>query len=599
MTLITTKTAANLLNVSVRAVELQVKRGIYKYEYIAGPGRGGRQLRIALESLPQAAQDRYHGIKKERKEEELSKFSNDQLHEANEKKGCVLEYWRSGLSPEDFVARRNADGYYSPITVGQLYAWQRIIKNGGDLAELVDQRGGRQRRGKTSIPEDAWEYFYSLYMTQQERTVTWCYRQTKIFFPDIPSEKTFQRRVKTIPPYALLYYRKGETAFRDALPSMVRSRSDIESNDIWFSDHHLFDVFVRNSKGKVCRPWLTAFFDARSNMLVGALIREEYPNSTAVKQCFRIAAEQYGLPNEVYFDNGKDYRSASFNQEYPQSLVRQLGIGSIYATAYHGQAKTVERFFGTMERQFGRMWNTYAGSDAKKRPECMRTSNKKIAEIAPSMEEFVTAFFLWVQEYHNTPSRGNDMHGQTPQQVYNANLSCRRVVGDLDALRLLCGNTVQRTVRKNGIELLNNFYYNDKLLAHVGQKVTALYDPENIDVVAVFDAENNAICWAKAKLVSPFRHTTESDYREAAKQKKVAWAQVRAAQPVVSHSIQELITKKQLEEIGMEPPNVTEQVKVTPQTSRNVEVLNAERALKDDGPSISEILMNSYMKKGG
>ena len=86
MTLITTKTAANLLNVSVRAVELRVKRGVYKYEYIEGPGRGGRQLRIALESLPQAAQDRYRGIEKEGQEEELSKFSNDQLHAANEKK---------------------------------------------------------------------------------------------------------------------------------------------------------------------------------------------------------------------------------------------------------------------------------------------------------------------------------------------------------------------------------------------------------------------------------------------------------------------------------------------------------------------------------
>lgn len=590
---------AALMCCSESTIKRRIRNREFEISYIPGAGRGGKQLRIPLESLPQSLQEKYYGIEKERQEEELSKFRNDQLHAANEKKGCVLEYWRSGLSPEEFVARRNADGYYSPITVGQLYAWQRIIKNGGDLAELVDQRGGRQRRGTTSIPEAAWNYFYSLYMTQQKRTIIWCYRQTKVFFPDIPSEKAFQRRVKAIPPYALLYYRKGETAFRDAQPSMIRSRCDIASNDIWFSDHHLFDVFVRNSKGKVCRPWMTAFFDARSNMLVGALIREEYPNSTAVKQCFRIAAEQYGLPNEVYFDNGKDYRSESFSQEYPQSLVRQLGIGSIYATAYHGQAKTVERFFGTMEMQFGRMWNTYAGSDAKKRPECMRVSNKKIAEIAPSMEEFVTAFFQWVQEYHNTPSRGNDMNGQTPQQVYNANLSCRRVVGDTDALRLLCGNTVQRTVRKNGIELLNNFYYNDKLLAYVGQKVTALYDPENIDVVAVFDAENNAICWAKAKLISPFRHTTESDYREAAKQKKAAWAQVRAAQPVVTHSIQELIARKQMEEISMEPPDVAEQVKVTPQTSRNVAVLNAERTPPDDGPSISEILMNSYMKKGG
>src|SRR5699024_6085623 len=155
----------------VRTLRTEIRLGIVHTVEIFGRGRGGKQLRIPLDSLPKDIQEKYYGIEKERKEEELSKFSNDQLHEANEKKGCVLEYWRSGLSPEEFGARRNADGYYSTITVGQLYAWQRIIKNGGDLAELVDQRGGRQRRGKTSIPEDAWEYFYSLYMTQQERTV--------------------------------------------------------------------------------------------------------------------------------------------------------------------------------------------------------------------------------------------------------------------------------------------------------------------------------------------------------------------------------------------------------------------------------------------
>lgn len=33
---------------------------------------------------------------------------------------------------------------------------------------------------------------------------------------------------------------------------------------------------------------------------------------TAVKKCFRLGVEQNGVPNEVYFDNGKDYRSQQF-----------------------------------------------------------------------------------------------------------------------------------------------------------------------------------------------------------------------------------------------------------------------------------------------
>lgn len=77
-------------------------------------------------------------------------------------------------------------------------------------------------------------------------------------------------------------------------------------------------------------------------------------------------------------------------------------------------------------------------------------------------------------------------------------------------------------MQKNGICMFNNFYYNDTLLRYIGQKVVAVYDPANIDEVAIFDQKNDAICMATAKLVSGFRHTSEEAYIEAAKQKRAA-----------------------------------------------------------------------------
>ncbi len=99
MQLIPAQKLAEILKVNVTTIERRAARGIYKYEYTEGRGRGGYQMLIALESLPENERDRYHGIEKERREEELAQFTHDQLHAANEKKGCVLEYWRSGLSP--------------------------------------------------------------------------------------------------------------------------------------------------------------------------------------------------------------------------------------------------------------------------------------------------------------------------------------------------------------------------------------------------------------------------------------------------------------------------------------------------------------------
>lgn len=597
MQLIPAQKLAEILKVNVTTIERRAARGIYKYEYTEGRGRGGYQMLIALESLPENERDRYHGIEKERREEELAQFTNDQLHAANEKKGCVLEYWRSGLSPAEFVAQRNAMGYYAPITEGQLYAWQRILKDGGDLPELVDKRGGFARKGTSTILPDAWEYFYALYMTQQKRTVQWCHKQTKKAYPDIPSVKTFQRRVQEIPHLAITRHREGETAYRDSLPSMQRSRLDINSNDVWFSDHHLFDVFVRNKKGKAVRLWLTVFFDARSNKVVGALIRDADPNATAIKQCFRMSVEQNGLPNEVYFDNGKDYRSKDFNRDYPHSLVNRLGINVIYATPYHGQAKTVERFFGTVEKQFGPMWDTYCGKDAKQRPELMRMSNKEIAKIAPTVDEFITAFYVWLDEYHNAPSRGQDMGGKTPNQVYSENLKQIREVSDHEALRLICGNSVERTVQKNGICMFNNFYYNDTLLRYIGQKVVAVYDPANIDEVAIFDQKNDAICMATAKLVSGFRHTSEEAYIEAAKQKRAAHKLTEDHAPIRGMSVQEIIARNQLLERYEERKDVPKTEHLTAQASRNATILKDSRPKAREEDNLTDALTAYYLQK--
>lgn len=80
--------------------------------------------------------------------------------------------------------------------------------------------------------------------------------------------------------------------------NMERSKLDIASNDIWFSDHHLIDVFVKSTDGKkVIRPWLTVFFDARSSRVVGAVVKNADPNATTIKQCFRLGVEQNGVPS--------------------------------------------------------------------------------------------------------------------------------------------------------------------------------------------------------------------------------------------------------------------------------------------------------------
>ena len=306
MTWLKVKEVAKILNLTDSAIKKANKKNKYEYRHVEGIGRGGVRIEIALESLPQEAQDKYNNVQKEQAHNDMMQFTGKQREEANFKALIVENYQKSQRSPDDYIKDFNERNPDSMITKSQLFRWQRKYKN-GDIAVLVDMRGGHNR-GKTDIPQDAWEFFYSLYMTLQKRSIEICWEYTKTEYPEIPSVSAFERKVKTIPEPVIIFYREGEKAFNDSLVCMERSKEDIHSNDIWFSDHHLMDVAVLNNRGRVFRPWLTAFFDARSNKVIAFIIRDKSADATVIKQCLRKGMEEFGVPKELYFDNGKDYR---------------------------------------------------------------------------------------------------------------------------------------------------------------------------------------------------------------------------------------------------------------------------------------------------
>ena len=595
MTWLKVKEVAELLGMTERAIRWgATKKNKYEYRYVDGIGQGGKQLEIALESLPQEAQNKYNNVQEEVAYKEVTQFTGKQREEANFKALIVEQYKRSQLSPDDFVKDFNERNPDSVITKSQLFRWQRKYKS-GDVADLIDMRGGHNR-GQITIPPDAWEYFYALYMTLQKRSVQRCWELTRLEYPNIPTVSTFERNLTTIPKLVMIYYREGEKAFNDALVSMERSREDIASNDIWFSDHHLVDVAVINNRGKVFRPWLTVFFDARASKVISFIVRDKSADATVIKQCLRLGIEKYGVPKELYFDNGKDYREKSFNADFPISLVKQLGINMIYATPYHGQAKTVERFFGTMEDRFCKLLPTYLGKDAKQRPEDMRVTFDKLKDKAPTMEQFIKALENYFVEYNNTSSGGIDMNGKCPEQVYYENLHTKTEVKDKSILRILCGTFDERIVQKNGVQYQGRFYYHTELLAHQGEKVIINADPYNMDELNIFDTDMRAICKAPAKVRTPFRHTTQEQIREAMKEKKEARKMIQRYAPTRELDTMSIIARNQLLEKQYEENAETKVIEnINPALSENSRILNASTRTRRTSTeeSVTDALMQA------
>ncbi len=187
MTWLTVQEAASFCGVTDSAIKKAAQQNRYQHLYVEGKGRGGKQLRIALESLPEKAQAVYRGD--EPPSEDILQYTGKQRDEADAKAWVVEQYHQSGLSPAEFVAWFNANNPpKDAISKSKLFRWQNKYQ-GKDVAALIDRRSGHNR-GKDTIPPEAWDRFYSLYMTQQKRSVKLCYDVTKREYPEIPSCKS-------------------------------------------------------------------------------------------------------------------------------------------------------------------------------------------------------------------------------------------------------------------------------------------------------------------------------------------------------------------------------------------------------------------------
>ena len=179
---------------------------------------------------------------------------------------------------------------------------------------------------------------------------------------------------------------------------------------------------------------------------------------------------QHGLPNSVYVDNGKDYRSHLLNGElidignidYPDIIEKYaalgidpfyidleydpkddvwkkrhgqkdiiikgvrvggvyaaLGIHSRFATVYSPWAKLIERFFRNVVQSFSRSLPGWCGSTPDQRPEKLAAELKSGNVL--TFDEFVQKFYSYITSvYHKASHRGHGMNNRTPDEVFQA-----------------------------------------------------------------------------------------------------------------------------------------------------------------------------------
>lgn len=529
---ITIQEAASLLSISERAIQIRVNRKQLEAQSIPSKGRGGKQYLIALDSLPEEAQERYKAQNSIAapmeifSEEVVRTYTEEKRNKALWKFNILAEYAHSELSGQEFVSLYNSE-HSEKITYRMLAYWSDKYRSEG-IVGLIDKRKCLPV-DSSCISSEVWDVFYALYMTPQKRSVQLCYDKTKAYFkrtaPDMkfPSYPTFTKKVREIPQYAILAFRGGKKALADLMPYMERNYEELVSNQCWVSDHHLADVFVRNKRGKIVRPWITAYQDAWSRKIIACLVRDASPNATAIKQALRIGVTEYGIPDEVYTDNGKDYLSSEFSPDSPNSILNVLGIHRRKAKPYHGQSKPIERFFRTLEERFGKLFYSYVGSDGKDRPEHMQKPKKELEKDTniPTIDEYTERLAAYIKEYNATPHSGNGMEGETPDHVYyNSFVKQAQIISDERILRILFGNNKECKVTNSGVTVCGIRFTSEELLEHLNKKMIARYDPNDLSRVYIYTLQGKFVCQADAKVRSPFRAAEEADFIRASKYTK-------------------------------------------------------------------------------
>jgi transposase InsO family protein len=442
-----------------------------------------------------------------------------------------------------------------------LLRWRADHQRGG-IETLIDGRScAKARTEDGSTPNrspEATALFWELFRVRSQPSVTTCHaivlREAEkngwAWPKTVQSTHAWMKDADRDPSLTYLL-REGKSAWSRRYMSWIeQDDSKIEPGEFYVADHHECDFWVTDGRTQF-RPWLTAFLDMKSRMIVGWHIGRA-PHQDAIARAM-LRAFRAAVPLCLRIDNGKDFASElltgitkterralqrELGKEWRalerrnanlvtcddprwNGILPELGVEVKFATPYAPWAKgRVERFFGTMEGQFGKSIETYCGYDALRKPEYVRdllaghTKEQRRAwkkkygkrwrglvpkladrSAVPTLETIRERFATWLDVYHNSEHVFEGERKQVPQAIWKTARSLRKA--DPAALECLMQCRGDYVVNGNGVRLKvgnRTLGYGQEqvslaLRPYVGKRVRITMDPDACGVVNAWTLE--------------------------------------------------------------------------------------------------------------
>ena len=626
--MLTVKQVAEVKGCRVQYIQRMAKEGKLPSVKTVN-NRNQKVYQIPLESLPDELQQRWYQMQVEQMREEngIEEENRGGTDQFSAEERLEIDFWlelvrkwqeyrnlapkrSKGETDQKFLIWCSLEYPDRTISMDILYRkWKAVREN--NMAGLTDKRG-KWRKGTSDIHETVWQAFLYYYLDEGQHTIQKCLEYTKMWirekqpelYTDIPSYSSFYRRLnRDIPEGVKVLGREGHKAYNDrCAPYIRRIYEDIASNEWWIADNHTFDVIVVDKNGKQHRPYLTAFMDARSGILTGYYITYN-PSSEATLIALRKGILEYGIPDNIYVDNGREFltfdigglghrRKKPKNGEErfePPGVFKRLGINMTNAIVRNAKAKIIERRFRDVKDSLSRLFDTYTGGSVVEKPERLKGVLKKDEIYSDDeFQEYVEAvidYYFNLQPYHGAVPAD---HGKLKMDVFNEHLIKKRTA-TAEALNLmLMRSSRAQTVGRRGVHLdiaggRIDYWNDDFVHLMLGKKVYFRYDPDNLSEVRIYDLEDRYI------MTVPADNEAVLSYNASREDVKGAMAKTRRLEKVAKEYIEHAVLADCDKVTAMELVLKEAQYnKENYQGKANPKVLEVQRA--DEEPAFKKVV---------
>jgi transposase InsO family protein len=264
-----------------------------------------------------------------------------------EQRLLLLDTWmRSGLPAGDFAAMLGG-----AISKHTLYGWKKRFEAMGP-AGLSDQPRGVKISNR--LPEVTRR---AILMLKQQNDSWGCQRISDMLVrsPGVPASPRAVARVLVEAGYELTEEPTNPH------PDKIRSFERARPNQLWQTD--LFTFLLKRQNTRV---YLVAFMDDHSRFIVSYGLHASQ-SASMVLEVLRAGIVAYRAPEEILTDNGTQYVTWRGKSAFTKELETR-GIKQIVARPRHPETLgKIERFWGTLWRDFLGTADLHDLEDARKR----------------------------------------------------------------------------------------------------------------------------------------------------------------------------------------------------------------------------------------